>query len=481
MNNLNNKEKQFKEILEGIEYDLDTSIVWSDIKSQLPLQKEDKKSPFWLFLTIGISLLTMSSFVTYTYINAEVSTEIVEQIEFIKVADSEVHQFATYIQDTESSTTSITEIVETAKANNTETENRSSLIENNNTLNQNNNLSIQDKSSYSIENQIVSENNINLSNYTNPIVSNDAKDVVKEHSTSDLAGGLVIPKTQNNLISNNLLNISSVPSLSSFLTSTDPIIIENPTGYSKVIEPISYPYTSQFFLSMNAGINYGFAQNQVVNSSDFDPSKFNNESARIGYSHDLIFGIENRNGWILGGGLSYNTQFFNYQNQSTETYQTVEQGTINNHIESNGSVTTTSGDVTVTNTSAYDLSWNRRHKFVDVTAMIGKRIFLLNQLSIVADLDIAYNIHASHSGYYYSELSGDIEKFTPSDDNPYATNNGLSTGVGIGIDHSIQQFNIGLKSSYNFNPNNLLQDGTFYKTNNNLIKLQLGLSYFPGR
>lgn len=474
MSNLNNKEKQFQDILKEIEYDLDTSMVWADIKDQLPLKKEDKKSPFWLFLGLGISLLTMTSFVTYTYLNNSDTIELVEQIEFKSISQAIISQ----------------------KQNISNNEIQSNFSNSsNNQINIESNLaqvSSSGSSAVSIENKSF-ENEIALIRKETSLRNNA---IVNQVNNSTTIGNRVgVNKSESkNVITNsikendissvttlNILDVKQIPSLNNLLKSNTGFAINAPDNYSAIIEPVSMPKQFQYFVSTRSGINYGFAQNELSSQSDFNADKFEREKARIGYSHDLLVGVENIQGWTFGVGVSYNSQFYNYKNQSIESYVTQEPGITSNHINADGSLTTNNGEVNVTNTSTYDLSWNRRHKFVDVQVMIGKRLLNFNRFSLIGEVDVAHNIYSNHSGYFFEEGTGDIAKFVSADDNPYVNNNKFSAGAGIGIDYNFNQFSIGLKSSYRYNPNNLLQEDNFYKTKNNFTKLQLNLTYFPSR
>ena len=52
MNKLNSKEEEFRDILGGLEIDIDTNDLWANIESELPQPK--KKRRFGIFFLVGL-------------------------------------------------------------------------------------------------------------------------------------------------------------------------------------------------------------------------------------------------------------------------------------------------------------------------------------------------------------------------------------------------------------------------------------------
>jgi len=53
MKQLNNKEEKLKDILGGLEIDIDTNDIWANIESDLPSpEKKRRFGFFWLFATL---------------------------------------------------------------------------------------------------------------------------------------------------------------------------------------------------------------------------------------------------------------------------------------------------------------------------------------------------------------------------------------------------------------------------------------------
>ena len=68
-NNLNNQEEAFRSVLQDMNFEIDTSEIWRDIKDQLPITDKKERKPFWMYFFSLSGIFFLSSFALFVVIN----------------------------------------------------------------------------------------------------------------------------------------------------------------------------------------------------------------------------------------------------------------------------------------------------------------------------------------------------------------------------------------------------------------------------
>jgi hypothetical protein len=479
MNQLNNLEEEFKKVLEGISYDVDTSVVWQDIKGELPIKKKKRRSPFWLlFGVFALALSGVSVMLVLEQENAIDSlsqktdiTEIKQSQNTPNIYDkTDLNQGIKYESNAKSYTKNskknqidkLTKNDDVIRSNialdlgleNNQVNNRFS--ESTGLLNQDPTLNMKASGKENL-------NGTYNARSTNHITKNPLESILDEHRNHLSILSLIKSQKRVALISN------------------DRLIPQIGIDYETQIIPLnSQSRFPQFFTELRLGTLLGVAQNSITDmNSEFNEDKFNNESGRFGYSANLIAGLETLNGWAFFAGINFSNEVYNYRNQNIEDTSFTEEGVTSFHIDGNGNTNENRGPVTVNSVTNYDLNWHRQHKNIALGIGLAKRIYMLKNFSVRPEVSVLYNISQEHSGYYFSEDSGDIEKFNNGDTNPYNISDNVKYRMGLGIHYNFENISIGLIGTYVYNPNNYLNSSNFYQSKSDLFSTQLSINYYP--
>jgi len=483
MNNLNNQEEAFRSVLQDMNFEIDASKIWTDIKDQLPIADKKERKPFWMYF-FGLSgILFLSSFALFVVINDAQDLQ-PKGISFLTTDANlsiPIHQnniSNSIINPSNTKTTLLKSDINKSLFNTTNPSQllspissvdndfvNSDLTDNTKSFTLQSNLSIDTNSKRKSSNEKSVQSLSSGSLFDNSKLTNDKQ----QQETS----GLRFQNTEMNPI----FTINRFNHLYDSDSNKIPMYLEYDLNIHPIIQEVN---KFGIFFSINSGVNYGLSSNflSVINS-EFDENEFSKESGRVGLSTDFNVGIESRNGWRFFGSLAYDYDVFNYTNNETVISQDVETGTTSIHINSLGQAIPMTGNIEVTRTTAFNLSHHRRHHDIAVGIGVAKRLSVYERLSIVPQVRALYNIHRNSSGYFFDESSNAITKFDSSASNPYRTNNFLKYNLGIGIDYSIGKMSFGLISSYTYNPNNYIDDNFFYGSTSDRVDLKLSISYYP--
>lgn len=469
MNKLNNQEEAFRKVLQDMTFEVDTSEVWGDIKDRLPMEKTKERKPFWLYFFGLMGVFFLSSFALYVSMN-EAQVMSPNGIAFNQAVTSSsvphtnldsitISNTLTSNQKTINSITKIGEF-----SSNPIVSSHLNQI-NKSTPAYNQSISSQINKMYE-PNKFLQSNSVLLSH--NESTNNSPESTGLLHST------------QASNISQSLDQMSELRVIEQIIIGNEyffPIAI----NFDNSIHPVNEKnHKFGLFINLNSGLNYGFADNSLSNmNSDFNENEFDKESGRVGLSTDFNLGIETRKGWRFFGSLAYDYDVFNYQNNEITTSQTIETDTTSVHINSSGQSIPTTGNVLVNTTTEFDLSHHRRHTDIAIGIGVAKCLRLTHNFSIVPQVKALYNINRVSTGYHFDETSNVISKFEANETSPYSTNQFIKYNAGLGLDYSIGKMSFGLLTSYTYNPNNYLDDTSFYRSTNDRVDLKLSISYYP--
>ena len=467
-NQLNNQEREFKKVLEGISFDINTSDVWHDIKDRLPLEKKKERKPFWLFSLGLLGLVFLSATAMYTILQEEDNVSPTELVAFKKVDTS----------------TSKSSVVSNTRKSNSNMAHESNPIVSEKQIGDSNTT---DTKAYSPTSNIITPSiivdNTSSTNRNKSLIGQSLTRINPLKSYRSMA-----IESKENLLNNSvqlseISNVDDVASLGSMLSyivdgAEVPVLS---LAFDNSIEPVLINASKyKFFGSLRSGTNFGLAENSIIDiNSEFDGSKFNNESSRFGISNELVLGIETSKAWRFFAGVSHTNEVYNYSNQSIELTQLSDIGVQSIHIDAQGFENEISGPVSVTRTTSYDKSVHRRHQSIGLNLGVAKRVSLLKRLSIIPEVSLQYNLKQSTSGYYFSADSGDVDIIASTQSNPYTSDQFIRYRAGLGVDYDLGNFSIGILGTYIYNPNNYLKEPTFYQSKSDLLSLQFSVSYYP--
>ncbi|MDA8693448.1 hypothetical protein N9L92_05235, partial [Saprospiraceae bacterium] len=404
MNQLNNHEEEFKKVLEGISFDIDTSEVWRDIKGQLPLEKKKERKPFWLFFgvfaaaLIGISMMFVSD-------QAEVNSI------SHNTTNLETNKNKTTIAESENYTiNNIEDSREDGERKLNQGDNQVNTQEASSDLNQINNNSQNINSVTGLSDTPITSQSETIND--NKSIASNKEIIVNNSTTVNKQVDAVNISDANVELTNSTLSIMSISDMISMIDINRSMPSLDMNFDNRIIPIVSNVDKAQLFTTVRVGSVFGISDNTLTDiNSEFNTEKFNNESGRFGVSADLLAGIETPKGWKFFGGVSYVNEVYNYTNQSTENSSIEEEGVESVHIDANGVSNEISGPVTVNSTTAFDLSWHRRHQSIALAVGVAKRMRLCNRFSLEPEVSVLYNLSQQDSGYFFSEESGDIVKF----------------------------------------------------------------------
>lgn len=474
MKELNKKEEQIKDILGGLEIDIDTNDIWANIESELPQPK--KKRRFVIFLLFGIFSLglvglgwTMGKFATTDIDAQNINISSTSSVENIVVIAEKI----------------------TAESNTTTK------------INQQTKIKIQDEksNSYKITNEVISTDPIQLnstaSNVTkkekinaflhtkiekesNPIFTSNAVESDKTFIETKL--NIDTKTTEANELElqeerNTIPGLGLTPTLSSqlFEIAQRQRIESSPSSISPL-----HNNGRQLILQFKLGANQNRTSISNINSTgEFDGSEFDFERDRLGLSGTFNIGVEN-NGWRFLAGASYHHHVSSYERNDVLIVKDPVTGIESYKISTDGITTAQNGTITVTSARDNKISYHRQHRAIDFHATIGKRLWSYKGLVLIADAGFGVNTLTNSSGYYISDKAFGFTKF--SDDNhPYKINTHWNAIASMEIGYNFGKTRIGLSPFIRYNPNSITSQTHLYTLKNSQVGMQLSLTYTPTR
>ncbi len=471
MNKLNKKEEEIKDILGGLELDINTNDIWANIESDLPQPKKKRKlGIFLLFGMIGLALVGLVLNLN-TLKNTERNTKDIDTSPFIqsenKIAISENEnvksQVATIVntENNQEKISNITLPIEQKK----KTQAKSKKI----------NLATIDP---------ISRIDINTSLFTNTgienssiVESNNIAKSIAEPIITNLININNDTKTELLVARNYLSVINPSPTLSSrLLEIAQRQRIES--SPSKVT-PI-HNTGRQLILQVKLGANQNRTSISNINGGgEFDASEFNFERDRIGFSGTFNIGVEN-NGWRLLAGVSYHHHVSTYERDDVVIVVDQKTGVESFRISDNGTTTAQNGSVSVTSVRDNAISFHRQHRAIDFHASIGKRLWSYKGLKLMADAGIGINTLTNTSGYFLEDSSFGFTKID-NDTHPYKINTHWNAIASLELAYDFGNTRIGLSPFIRYNPNSITSQKHFYTLKNSQVGMQLSLTITPTR
>ena len=469
---LNPKERELKELLENASFELDTNAIWDSIEDRIPHKENKNRFVIWCF-GLGALLSVIAGLVFFftsekpfskdnysAEATKEINTEVIELPETLKQGIASTSNNQSEIAEPTASPE-----LEPIKTINNKIANQEDL---NPKPTKNNSLQINRK--YINEGSVFSTiNSINL-------VYNQGSENLKEYPIS------TFDSKQAKKI-NERLGLMSLGLIS---------MIDQQLGFDREellmsykLAPISRiePVNSESwvgFLSFGIGTNKNFSSNSVINSNgEFKSNLFDKESGQWGFGSELMYNLENRNGWSFGLGVSYDLNVSRYLDLGERINQTTSTGNTVIDIEADGTVNTLQGQLAKISVNNADVQWYRQHQNVDVQMRIAKNIWTVNRLSFDLEGGLLYNIYNRSSGYYFEDTANGLMKFNAGEENPYRKSQGFKAQVGLNIKYAFNNMDLGLRSYYRYNPNSILEKNHFYELKNSQLGFQISVAYRP--
>lgn len=470
MNELNNKEEKIKDILGGLEIDIDTNDIWGSIEAELPQPKKKRRLGF--FLLAGLILLSFSgltwNMISSDQIDPSTQKDITQTIPskdkaFTSIENlnpkSSVTTNESKSQNIENNTTTTNEIIQSEFPTNTASSNQSISVSN--TI-EKTAQKLQDE----IQNTVVLQENNSIKNTTTINTQLDKEETKVE---------LTIAQEEKREIA--ILGLDLVPTLSSqlFDITERQKVVTSPNE----IKPL-YTFGRQLILQFKLGANQNNTSISDVNSrNEFDTSEFGFETDKIGLSGSFAIGVEN-NGWRFLAGIAYHQNVSHYERNDVIIFTDLVTGIESYKISTDGDKSAQNGLTTVTVARDNEISFYRQHRAIDFYASIGKRLWSYKGLVLLADAGFGINTFTSSNGYYLKDNAFGFTKI--SDNNhPYKVNTHWNAIASIELGYDFGKTRIGISPFLRYNPNSITEQTHFYQLKNSQVGMQLSLTYSPTR
>ena len=472
MNKLNNKEEKIKDILGGLEIDIDTNDLWQNIESELPPSKKKRRIGFILLsglvallllgLTWGILSNDDNHLETQTSSNTTSNDKILVQNEK-KNSNTQTNLITTqkessnHLIPTNAANTNIangTQIKNTIVSN---VEITNSKIEESNVVEKNTNF----KSTHSILN----ESKVTDTTHDFVLALND--EILKTESE------IAATQDQRDL----LLGIDFTPTLSNQLFEiTNRKQVETSPN---LIQPLS-DFGRQLILQVRLGANQNRTSISNLNSiGEFNASEFDFERDRLGFSGSFAIGVENK-GWRFLAGISYHQNVSTYERNDVLIVKDPVSGIESYKIASDGTISSQNGTTTITSARDNEISFHRQHRAIDFQATIGKRLWSFKGFVLMADAGFGINTFTESTGYYIDDKAFGFTKISDST-HPYKVNTHWNAIASLELGYDFGKTRIGISPFVRYNPNSITEQTHFYQLKNSQVGMQLSLTYSPTR
>lgn len=464
MSKLNHKEEKLKDILGGLEIEIDTNDIWGNIESELP--KPKKKRRFGIIFFSGLLALILIG-ATWLFFSQKDDNNDSQKI-LSTITNDKI------IAD-KSNVASKTEISKTTYATSNESSSKLKTVQATSDA-KNKIASKKELLNFKIGNSTIVKNTtdveINDSNFTKDNVITPSNPLVSTAITNTQEEEIVLQNPRA-LLS----NIINAPTLSSQLFEiAERQYVE---GYTHGIYPIEN-LGRQLLLQLKLGANQNKSTIYNLNSiSEFDPSEFDFESDRLGLSGSFAIGVEN-NGWRFLAGISYHQNVSTYQRNDVIIIKDQVTGIKAYKIDTDGNVSAQNGVTTATYVSDNAISFHRQHKAIDFHATIGKRLWSYKGLMLIADAGFGINTYTASSGYYIEDKAFGFTKISDTN-HPYKINTHWNAIASLELGYNFGKTRVGISPFLRYNPNSITEQNHFYQLKNSQVGLQLSLTYSPTR
>lgn len=464
---LTNQEEQLKVLSEELALDIDTSELWQNVEVQLPPVKKKRRRPIFWWVLIGLLLMVIGFLVWNNNSDkaqpSSIADSIVNMIEVeAKKPNEVVNEMSNSLNRSKESTPLIASNVLGSSPQNS-SNSVQSTFENKkiNTLNSSNiNYERYDEkpthSRLEVVNQRLSVNKKMESTLVNPSSSDDY-DLLPDNANEERA-----------IIVNEYINTLGIK----------PLYIDGYLGMPNMqIIPSSTTLWLPY-LAVSSGFNIHSDRLYSNSNEALNLLQFENEKPLAGLSSTLRFGFEKSTGWRVTFGIGHNRLVNSYTFKETLISTNEFNGVESRKIDGAGNITLIEGLISETTITNYDIKWHRRHDFINVQIGVGKRLIQKGRFSFYTDAKVMKNIWSHHSGYYFTEGSPLVTKFTNEENNPYK-NAGFDLGLSLDLEYRINKLSLTVTPFLSMGLNSIMQDSYYYQLKNSQYGVQLGIVYRP--
>lgn len=483
MNHLNPQEDRLKEMLESIDFEIDTQEIWDAVEPQLPTDKKRHLALWW-----GFGSILLLAMLVWIWISPSDASQYGLSSKDTLSQKGESHSQGNPVSSSLPIANPLT-VAEHISTTVDDPINNSSINTHTNIISPSSKTDIKKRIKETYDGSTSETATHASTNPTKPYTSTHTNGIGVQESHSEemnspntiaapsmLDAGLEpIPPVQQK----SRVNINSVQDIVSIFRS----LHRSQTPISLKAQQWIEPYHTrdrQLILGIRSGIHQNISSySQIRSIGEFDESELQYERDRIGMSHDLFIGIENRNGWRWQAGASLHQYTATYHRNDVLYYTDAQTGISHYRIASDGTISTQPGQTSITYVSLIDLDWHRTHRSIDFFATIGKRIASIGRWSLVADAGLGLNTLTRHTGYYLSDRSFGFTKFEDSE-SPYELTTRWNVLSSLEIMYNLKdQWSVGIRSFARWNPNSIVKDTHFYQLKNSQVGIQLSLTYRP--
>jgi len=460
-NELNNKEKQFKDLAEGLDFKLDTDALWSGLSKELHEKK--KRRIGWLPM-LSVGFLVLLGIVLFS----------------TRYASSSSEEVVIYSND----------IIQNSPQKSDIPKNKS----NSETVNNYQNTSPQENITSKIRTETEQRNEVAYSSSIQTRLSKD--DISKTKQTITTDAEILAQVKENNIKrigqvqKSHLINTEDKqnkprPSLGIISTihalpmRTTINFTDREFSFDRIENSISPVRIDnwKYFAALHFGLNHNISNNAIRNNSEnLYPAILQSENDKAGFNAEFRLGTEHVSGWRLSGGLSYSTFFSAIDSETINTVSTTVPGTELIIINPDGTQTLVEGELGQTTSTTTSFLWHRRHKRINAQIHLGKSLFKLNNITLGMETGLRYNLWADDVGYYFDQNLA-FTKLPKGEESPYAERHGLGIQTGIHLEYRMGAFAMGLYPHFVYNPNSISKASHIYSSTNHQAGMNASFYY----
>ncbi|MDF1696771.1 MAG: hypothetical protein P1U56_13100 [Saprospiraceae bacterium] len=498
-----NQEEQLRELSEDFTLPIDTDALWDKVEAQLPPQSDERRPIIWWFasgmfiilvsLLFGLSRTSPPNKESANKNSSENTSIIAENTTPVAIFNNSKSRSLSESIDTPNNNSK--EEFERSESGNTEVQRNTKLHAQNhlNTLTKPNKKEVEElKASNEITQPLLASSGLvrKDKNHTQTIVNSDSYDEKSSSQTEEEIVQNTMDEKSQDILTNpsfDLKNDQEKQTKERFVFEQPHLIAAIPVKTLEAKNSLPIPLQKITPLKTVAWLPYfkvaggvNINQSKPYTSSDvaLELTQFNAEKSLIGISNELLFGYESTSGWRWGIGLNHNRLVHRYNQNEIVVSTTEIDGTLASFIDDDGKISLVDGQLTETTITNYDLKWHRIHDLVNVQILVGKQLVQKGRFSLNSNVHLQKNIFSTHNGYYLSENSNSIEKFTSSESNPYQ-NSGLFAGGSLDVEYAFNQFSISVSPFVSLGLNSMTQNSNYYQLKNSLSGVTLGIVYRP--
>ena len=421
MKNLDDKERKLAELLEELNFEINTDQVWSEIEGRLPSKRRSRALFWWLgsFSAILISGLLLS-----------IVTGADKEDMQIEVEEVSMHEDSDDVFGKSQALEAAIDEVYQRREN--ETSEHPSMLSDNVTADEPVTFRARINTSRrsSITASPINQRNLSVAEYAK---SSTLTFGLSSNLTSPSLGLDNSPIGVIKVGAEKLNSISFLNGISVINHDSRPI-----PGYTTALAKILVHHEKQplKFISIGVGANtHGLSYADV---SDLALSQnLSYEGSSPGLSLEALVGRTSQKGFSVMMGLNYSQLVNRYENNDFHTQEQVVTGTTGSYINALGETINYTGPVTTTIQSDFDIRWYRQHHTLDLVLGVGQEFSLGGDWSLRADAGLRYNLMTLTAGYAFSEGQIGISTFDSSQNTFFKNSFGLGYFYGVALEKRI--------------------------------------------